>query len=100
MNDKNSGLIKPVLNAHEVSELLGVTVAAVARWTSTGVLPSHKIGSINRYNRREIMDLVGGDNPTNDSGDPITTWLIEQLNKRRNELGEGEMTRTVIASDD
>ena len=100
MNTKNFDINKPVLNAHEVAELLGVTMSSVTRWTSTGVLPAHKIGSINRYNRREIMALVGGDDSLDNSNDPITAWLIDQLNKRRQELGETGAACTVTTLED
>ena len=88
MNDNKIDANKPVLDTQETAALLGVTTSAIKDWSTTGVIPSHKIGGVRRYNRREIMALVGGDNPVNDSTDPITAWLIDQLNKRRQELAE------------
>ena len=100
MSDSKINTNKSVLTTTEVAELLEISEATVWDWAARKIIPSHKIGSKCRFNRREIMALVGGDESLDNANDPITTWLIDQLNKRRQELAVTGTARTTAALND
>jgi excisionase family DNA binding protein len=99
MNDSKTDTNKPILTTTEVATLLQISKQTVFEWTAKKIIPSHKIGTQCRYSRREIMELVG-DKET-EQGDPVTEWLLDQLNKRRQELTAKEVkARTTTALND
>lgn len=49
------------LTIKEVSEILGVHRSTVERMVRTGQIKRYKIGAAARYNRHEILALVGAD---------------------------------------
>jgi len=55
-------------------------VATVRNWSQDGTIPCHKLKNEIRYNRDEVMALVGG-HP--EKKDPVISWLENQLEERR-----------------
>jgi excisionase family DNA binding protein len=84
MSENKIDTIKPILTTAEVAALLQISTQTAFRWTARKIIPAHKVGNVLRYSRREIMELVG--DKESEENDPVTEWLLDQLNKRRQEL--------------
>ena len=53
-------MIKSVLTATEVAELLGVNVQTVYRLTQRGEIPFFKVGACTRFSESQIMAWING----------------------------------------
>lgn len=73
-----------ILTVQDVAKMLQMSEQTVRTLTATKQLPSHKIGSLVRYNRSEIMSLMGGEFQS----DVILDWLIKQIEIRKTMGGQ------------
>lgn len=48
------------IDKHEAAKILGASVPSIERWTSSGKIPSHKIGGLRRYRASELLNIKKG----------------------------------------
>ncbi len=48
------------IDKHEAAKILGASVPSIERWTSSGKIPSHKIGGLRRYRASELLNNKKG----------------------------------------
>ena len=49
------------IDKHEAAKILGASVPSIERWTSSGKIPSHKIGGLRRYRASELLNNKKGE---------------------------------------
>lgn len=73
-----------ILTVQDVAKMLQISEQTVRTLTVTNQLPSHRIGNIVRYNRSELLALMGGEFQS----DVILDWLIKQIEIRKSIGGQ------------
>lgn len=71
--------LPPVLKPAQVAELLNVSVSTVCNMEATGELHAYRFGKVIRFNRDEVLKLVGLKMPQENE---VTSWLQSQLAQR------------------
>lgn len=50
--------ISELLSRHQVAELFHVTVATIDNWANSGQLEKHRIGSVVRFKKEEVLAFL------------------------------------------
>ncbi len=74
--------MQEILTVKDLSKVLNTPERTIRHWATNKTLPSYKIGEKLFFNRREIMNLVGGEIKEKNE-DPVADWLYQQLEQRR-----------------
>ncbi len=56
---------KRFVDVTTISNLLGLKKGTIYLWTSTGRLPVHKVGRLNRYRINEVLEVFKSQNEQN-----------------------------------
>ncbi len=66
MDDQPATSLDPLWTDEDVAAYLNVAVATVQKWAKTGKIPVRKVGSLNRFDRKEIERWTREGNASDD----------------------------------